>query len=233
MKNQFKIIALSVFVAFFGCSSSDDTPSGNGGGDDLVIEATYKVTFEPIFTEELHPIDYPANAGFSKVFLLVHSNTSSVFTLGDTASAGLKLYAEEGNSSILVTEHTQTEDNVNPTTIVLGTSDVGPTEPVVFTITITPSKLLISFVTKISPSPDWFLGVDSFSLENSDNTLVESVSIGLFALDAGTDAGETYTSANSPELSVISIRTGLPLWTNPNETGKGLGVLKIERINTN
>ena len=232
MKSYYKIIALSAVVLFFSCSSSDDTYSGSGGGG-IIANASYRVTFVPNFNEVIFPTDYPINAGFSKGFLVVHSNTTSIFTLGTTASAGLKLYAEDGDSSTLVTEHTQTEDNVNPTTIVLGNSNVGPTEPVVFTITIIPSKLLISFVTKILPSPDWFLGVDSFSLDNSDNTLVESVSIGLFALDAGTDAGETYTSANSPELSVISIRTGLPLSTNPNETGKGLGVLKIERINTN
>ncbi len=184
------------------------------------------MTFEPNFTEVFFPTDYPTNAGFSKVFLVVHSNTTSIFTLGSTASAGLKLYAEDGDSSTLVTEHTQTEDNVNPTSIILGTSDVGPAEPVVFTFTITPSKPLISFVTKISPSPDWFLGVDSFNLENPDNTLVETAFIGLNAIDAGTDAGVTYTSADSPETSLVNIRICLPFSTNPNIPGKSLGGFK-------
>ena len=46
----------------------------------------------------------------------------------------------------MVEEHTQTEDNLNPTTIDLGSSDLGPTESIDFTITIAPTKPLISFI---------------------------------------------------------------------------------------
>ncbi len=233
MKNHFKIIALSAIALFFSCSSSDDSTSGTGNGGGVIPQATYKITFEPNFTAELYPTDYPQNPSFSKAVLIAHSNTTSVFSIGLSSSPGLKLFAEDGDSSTLVTEHTQTGDNVNPTTIVLGTSDGGPTEAKVFNITITPTKPLISFVTKLSPSPDWFLGVASFSLENPDNTLVESATLGLYAIDAGTDAGASYTSADSPETTPISIRMGLPLSTDPNATGKALGVLTIERLNTN
>ena len=100
----------------------------------------------------------------------------------------------------------------------------------VYTINVTPTTTLLSFVTKISPSPDWFLGVSSFNLIGTDNILIESASIALFAIDAGTDAGETYTSDNSPENKSIVLRTGLPLSSDPNETGKSLGNLVIERI---
>ncbi|KAK7084319.1 Spondin-2, partial [Halocaridina rubra] len=55
----------------------------------------------------------------------------------------------------------------------------------------------ISLISKIVPSPDWFVGVDSFEL-CEDGNWVDNVKIQVDPMDAGTDNGLTFTSPNWP-----------------------------------
>lgn len=58
-----------------------------------------------------------------------------------------------------------------------------------------PLSLQLSFIVRIVPSPDWFLGVDSFDLCEGDQWK-ESVTLELYPYDAGTDSGFTFSSPN-------------------------------------
>lgn len=52
---------------------------------------------------------------------------------------------------------------------------------------------LVTFVTMVAPSPDWFVGVrDLSALEDGDWAAQKTVT--LHAFDAGTDSGRTYAS---------------------------------------
>lgn len=51
---------------------------------------------------------------------------------------------------------------------------------------------LLSLVSTISPSPDWFVGVAALELCLPDGNWVESKVIDLYPWDAGTDNGITY-----------------------------------------
>lgn len=53
----------------------------------------------------------------------------------------------------------------------------------------------LSFIVRIVPSPDWFVGVDSIDLCDGDHWK-ENVSVDLFPYDAGTDSGFTFSSPN-------------------------------------
>lgn len=55
--------------------------------------------------------------------------------------------------------------------------------------------LQLSFIVRIVPSPDWFVGVDSVDLCDGDHWK-ENVSLELFPYDAGTDSGFTFSSPN-------------------------------------
>jgi len=228
MKNYFKLFALILCIGIYSCSSSDDSgDNGGGGGGGLDPEALYRVTFTTNFTETTHPTDYPDNASFGKVFLAAHSPGSNIFNVGSIASDGLKLYAEDGDLSNLVSEHSGGEDNTLMT-IITGSSSVGTSTTVTFTVNITPTTTRISFVSKISPSPDWFVGVASFDLVDG-NELIESASIRLYPLDAGSDSGTTYESADSPEPGAITQIEGLP-FSSGTIASTQLGTLSIERI---
>lgn len=51
---------------------------------------------------------------------------------------------------------------------------------------------LVSFVSMISPSPDWFVGISALELCQSDCSWLENKIIELYPWDAGTDKGTTY-----------------------------------------
>ena len=228
MKNYFKLFTLVLSIGIFNCSSSDDSGSnGVGDGGGLDPQATYRITFTTNFTETTHPTDYPDNASFGKVFIAAHSPGSSIFNIGSVASDGLKLYAEDGDQSALVSENSGGEDN-NLMTIITGSSNVGTSTTVTFTVNITPTTTRISFLSKISPSPDWFVGVASFDLVDGSQ-LIDSASIKLFPLDAGSDSGSSYDSDDSPEPGAITQIEGLPFSSGTLDSTR-LGELTIQRI---
>lgn len=62
--------------------------------------------------------------------------------------------------------------------------------------TLLPSLYLqLSFIVRLVPSPDWFVGVESIDLCDGDHWK-ENVSLDLFPYDAGTDSGFTFSSPN-------------------------------------
>ena len=58
----------------------------------------------------------------------------------------------------------------------------------------------VSLITMIAPSPDWFVGVDSYDLCGADGKWKESDMKELPAWDAGTDSGMNFASKNSPTM---------------------------------
>lgn len=58
-----------------------------------------------------------------------------------------------------------------------------------------PLYLQLSFIVRIVPSPDWFVGMDSVDLCDGDQWK-ENVSLELYPYDAGTDSGFTFSSPN-------------------------------------
>jgi len=226
MKNYFKILILTISILIYGCSSDDGGNNGGGQGG-IIAQATYSVTFEPEFTSETHPTDYPANAGFEKMVLVAHGSSTNVFNLGQTASDGLKNYVENGVTTGLEAELFSTE--ANPTTVVIG-NDISANGTDSATITITPSTTRVSFISRISPSPDWFVGISSESFLESDNSLVESIGFRLYPIDGGTDSGTTYTSDDAPEIGPIQTILGMPFVDAMTGEVPSLGVINFVKI---
>lgn len=66
----------------------------------------------------------------------------------------------------------------------------------------------VSFVVRIVPSPDWFVGVDSLDLCDGDRWR-DQVTVDLYPHDAGTDSGFTFSSPNFatiPQDTVTKVR---------------------------
>jgi hypothetical protein len=56
---------------------------------------------------------------------------------------------------------------------------------------------MVTVVTMIAPSPDWFVGVTGLRLYGAEGW-IEEWETELYPYDAGTDEGESYTSRNEP-----------------------------------
>ena len=69
-------------------------------------------------------------------------------------------------------------------------------------------SLQLSFIVRIVPSPDWFIGVDSLNLCDGDHWK-ESIHLDLYPYDAGTDSGFTFSSPNFETLPQEKVS---PVW---------------------
>lgn len=65
---------------------------------------------------------------------------------------------------------------------------------------------LVSFVSMISPSPDWFVGIASLELCQTDCTWIENKVVDLYPWDAGTDKGTNYdVSCNMSFINIFMV----------------------------
>ncbi|XP_013791332.1 spondin-2-like [Limulus polyphemus] len=175
--------------------------------------AIYKVTMETDWSLEKFPKHYPSwrpRAQWSKVLGCTHNQSFRLWKLGDLASEGLKLFAETGNSNNLVDHLSQGRGGIfdvfSAPAVFTG---VGTTEGTVF---LDGNHSKVSLISKIIPSPDWFVGVDSLEL-CPKGEWVEQARIGVGPVDAGTDAGFTFTSPNwelKPRLKISQITAHHP-----------------------
>lgn len=195
------IVIGTVVLISTGCSSDEKGNGLVGGGDSL---ASYTVTFTSTWSVTTHPVDFPANAHFSGLIGATHNEDVVFWRDNELASAGIQDMAERGRKSPLSEEV--------DTAITEGTArfklsgdgiDVSP-GTVSLDFTILDDHPLVSLVSMIAPSPDWFVGVADFQLRDGGDW-IDSLTVDLYAWDAGTDDGVTYASANAPSAPHVPI----------------------------
>lgn len=161
----------------------------------VVDQATYRVTFDATWSATTHPDDFPSNAHFSSLIGATHNQNVRFWVEGGLASAGIEQMAETGGTSLLNSEivdaiAADTADiELNGVTI----SSPGSTS---FIFTVKETHPLVTLVTMLAPSPDWFVGVDSLCMYHADGW-VDNLTVDLYPFDSGTDSGTTYTSPNA------------------------------------
>ncbi|KAI5706832.1 hypothetical protein M8J75_011782 [Diaphorina citri] len=114
-----------------------------------------------------------------------HNQEFVLFRLGSEASPGVRSFAESGKADSLPEDgqgHYGLFDIFSAPAIQAG---AGRTE----------SQFFVSLMSHMIPSPDWFIGIDSFNLCVDGNWL-DSITIEVDPLDAGTDNGFTFTAPN-------------------------------------
>ena len=163
-------------------------------------DATYEVTFTPNWTQDNFPTNFPSNPHFSPLVGTTHNDQATFWETGQLASEGVKSVAETGNTTAITKEFDITKQ--------AGTSEffirkpggaTGGTESVTIQFDINKTHPLLTLVTMVAPSPDWFVGVRNLALfENGvwKETGHPDLSIPLRIYDAGTDSGTTFSSGN-------------------------------------
>ncbi len=229
MKNIFKTILFSVLL-IVSCEGDDDGSPSSGGvfdGDGLSGTASYSLTFETNFSEDSFPTDYPDNPTFGPILVITHSPEISIFEIGELASDGLKAYAEDGDVGALSAFISADIGEENEGLFVLSTtSAIGAEAATTIDITVTEARTRITFLARLDPSPDWFVGVSSFDVVNG-NELVDSEMVNLSPLDSGTASGNTYEAPAEQESANISTYQGLPFADGP--FASSIASLLIER----
>ena len=172
----------------------------------------YEVVFNATWGPTTHPLDFPPSPHFSGLIGGTHNSNVRFWQPGGIASRGIESMAEVGSKSSLTAEiNTAISEGLAQTVISGGGISRSPGS-VRATFDVDSEFPLVSLVSMIAPSPDWFVGVDSLNLLDTvrDHWQRESV-IPLMAYDAGTDSGANYTSANSdtnPQEPIRMINSG-------------------------
>ncbi len=167
--------------------------------------ATYTVTFRTNWTAVNHPTDFPTGSDhFSQAIGMVHKSGASFFKAGELASTGIKDMAERGRNSPLSDEI----QNIVATGEALRFINVGGlgtgTTEVSATVQVTEEFSLVTLVSMIAPSPDWFVAVRDVNLFNN-GMFIGSMMVGGTSYDAGTDSGPTFITANDPTVPAAPI----------------------------
>jgi hypothetical protein len=155
--------------------------------------ARYEVTFESAWRADTHPADFPADAHFSRLIGGTHSSRARFWAPAGIASAGIEAMAEEGRTSPLDAEVQAAIAAGTAYSLIQGGGIARSPGVATAAFEIGRDYPLVSLVSMVAPSPDWFVGVDSLSLvERGD--WVDMKIVTLYPWDAGTDEGTTYTS---------------------------------------
>ncbi len=159
--------------------------------------AEYEVTFEATWSSETHPEDFPPNPHFSGLIGATHNSKVTFWEEGQLASPGIKNMAEKGSKNPLNSEIDAAIQNGYAFTKLSGGGIARSPGSVSLSFNISKDFPFVTLVSMVAPSPDWFVGVSSLSLLENNRWVTNKVVI-LYAYDAGTDSGTTYTSPDLP-----------------------------------
>ncbi|MCY3700684.1 MAG: spondin domain-containing protein [Gemmatimonadetes bacterium] len=157
--------------------------------------ATYRVVFEATWSASTHPTNFPGGAHFSPLIGAVHNDDVTFWARDGTATPGVESMAETGGTSTLTAE-IRAQIPGNALAVVNGSGIRSPGSTTIQAITLREEFPLVTLVTMIAPSPDWFVGVSGLSLRDDEGNWTEELEVVLYPYDAGTDSGPNYTSAN-------------------------------------
>ncbi len=154
---------------------------------------TYQVTFDGNWTLASTPGGVVGGAHFTTLIGGVHGSGVSFWEAGEQASSGVEQVAELGSTGTFRREVSGSSHTLS--VIQEGVSGTG-TGSATFNIDVTRTHPLVTLLSMIGPSPDWFVGVSGVSLLDGRDEWRQSLVVNLFPYDAGTEDGEEFSLSN-------------------------------------
>ena len=198
-------IALSASLAVWAPAHAQSTES----------PVSYRVTFQGTWTTAATPGGLPGGAHFSTLIGAAHNDRVTFWQVGDMASAGIEDVAETGGTRIFKSE-INASDHVGA--VIERGLGTGGTPEVSVDFETTKDHPLVTLITMIAPSPDWFVGVSGLSLLDARGRWLSRFEVDLFPYDAGTEDGDGFSLSNPatvPQENIASIRGEDPFTREP------------------
>ncbi|KAG7280883.1 hypothetical protein CRUP_035193 [Coryphaenoides rupestris] len=188
-----------------------DTPTCTAAGD-----AHYSLTFTGKWTQAAFPKQYPIfrpPAQWSTLIGVSHSADYHMWRQDDFASNGVREFTEKAEAWMLMKEVEEAGQRIQSTLGVFSAPAMpGGSGQTSAEFEVFARNSYLSFMVRIVPSPDWFVGMDSLDLCEGEQWK-ESITLELFPYDAGTDSGFTFSSPNYetiPQDKVMQITSSFP-----------------------
>jgi hypothetical protein len=198
-------------------------------------QATYNITFNSIWNATDHS-SVPGSAHWSRLVGATHKTANTFLQLGGTATTGIKNVAEFGSNTVFNSEvNAQITANEADQYINGPSLGSGPGDIFINGLEVDEKFPLLTLVSMIAPSPDWIIAVNGYNLLDTNGDWKTSVTLDLFAYDAGTDNGSDYTSSDmaATPFQPISMLNIAPI--NGNKMGTLTitlqSVLSVDTVN--
>lgn len=196
------IISICCFlIVSCGSSSSSTTTSTSSNS------VKYKITFTTQWNSDNFATNFPSGRHFSGLIGATHNENASVWAVNDLSSLGIESMAETGSKSLLKSEMDLLKVAGNIEQIIDKGGISSSQESITIEISMNSDFPLLTLVSMVAPSPDWFVGIHDLLLF-SNGEWTTSKTIDLLVYDAGTDDGLTFSSANaetSTHTNIISL----------------------------
>ncbi len=179
----------------------------------------YRVTVEVTWSEASHPGLVPGDAHFSWVGGATHDASVSFWSEGEVASPGMVEMAETGATLVLEAEVAAAIQAGSAGSVLAWHHWFCPpatTNPwcgaTVVEFDVDAAHPLVTLVSMLGPSPDWFVGVDGLPLHDGSDW-VDQLSVDLYPYDGGTRSANLFalggplTSPPDP-IELITDATG-------------------------
>lgn len=235
---------LSAPVEIIPANQPDTGPATSGEGEQSSADlatARYTVTLENFWSVDEFPQGFPESAHLSLIGGATHNSAVSFWAEGDVASRGIEDMAEAGLIDVLLL------DEVAPA-IANGTANAGIeirefTAPQVngvpgvkiFELEMHANWPLVSLVTMLGPSPDWFVGVSGLPLQ-IDGAWLNAAIVDLPIYDGGSKSditpimgGPDIIPPNPIGLVAYDAATGVYL---PSVNAQNVARITFQRVIT-
>ncbi len=153
-------------------------------GQTDVDSATYTVTFQSAWTTSSTPGGVVPGAHFPTLIDALHNSQVTFWSPGGTASPGIEGVAELGATGTFRSEINAKGSDV--ASVIQKSVGSGGRGSATFDISVTQDHPLLTLVSMIGPSPDWFVGVSGLSLLDGGGQWRSRHSVNLYPYDAGT-----------------------------------------------
>jgi len=175
----------------------------------------------------------PGSAHFSPLAVATHNSGVTFFEMGQTASPGVKLIAELGATGSFSDEVNTAITNNTADQVIIGPDlffNAGSNRTItIANITVNKDFPLVSLLSMIAPSPDWFVGASNVSLLDASGNWIPEITMDLFPYDAGTEEGTGY-SINNPATSPIENITDITGMYTFNNQKAGTLVISSQSV---
>jgi hypothetical protein len=158
--------------------------------------ASYKLIITGTWAAPQHTI--PVTEHFTQFIGLIHGSECNVYKVGTLASKGVEDVAERGNIVVLKREM-DSLIMLNKALSKFFLTIPGIVGKDYATINVNIKNANISFESMLAPTPDWFVGVDSYNLIQNGKWITD-ITIPVYGYDAGTEDGDVFGYANPATL---------------------------------
>ena len=170
----------------------------------------YRVRFTGTWTTDslASGVSVPSAAHFTTLVGAAHNSGVTFWELNDSAGAAIENMAEDASAAAFKSE----ADAAIAASAARGRfslANTGPTATNHRFFDVSEAFPLVTLVSKVHPSPDWFVGVSGLSLREGDEWATRK-EIELYPYDAGTEDGTEFSSSGNsdtiPQGVITSIR---------------------------